>query len=140
MLDQVICLVTHWLLRITDQLFSVFLPGKTCHEIDLAVQKHLIQVAEASVDIFILPSGVFGQLHVVLVSVPFLGLSCLCAFLENFVFIVANQNRFFICLCRIRAAWLNHPQAREQTYNSRTHYRKYALFLIFLCTHFHLFL
>ena len=120
MLDQAIGFIAHGVLRISDLFFSVFLPGKTCQKIDLTIQKHLIQVAEAAVNIFIFPSGVFRQLQIVLICVPFLGFSCLCTFLEHFVFIVANQNRFFICLLRIRIAWLDHPQTRKQADDRRT--------------------
>ena len=72
MLYEAVCLVAHCSFRVPDQRFPVFSPGKACHEIDLAVKEHLVEVTEFTIHIFVMPAGIFGKLLIVLV-----GIACL---------------------------------------------------------------
>ena len=75
MLYKIVGFTAHYSLRIAYHRGPVFLPGKTCQEIDLTVSKHPVQVAEIAIDIFILPAGILRKLTVVFVGVAALNLT-----------------------------------------------------------------
>ena len=56
--DKVIGLVAHDCVRIPDQFLSFLPPGKAGKQINLAIQKHLIEFIEAAVNIGVSPAGI----------------------------------------------------------------------------------
>ena len=98
--DQTVDFIAHRRIRITDERFAFFLPCQTGQKIDLAVQKHLIQITEITIDILVSPTGVFREFLIILISVSGLDGARLCAFLEHFVLIVADADRLFVIIGR----------------------------------------
>ena len=91
-LDKVIRLTAHYGIRITDQPGPVFLPCKACKQINLAIEKHLIELAKTTVHILIFPACVFGHFPIVFVGVACLDCTLPCSFLKHFVLVIAHTN------------------------------------------------
>ena len=90
--DKVIGLVAHGRVRIPDQCLPVLSPRKAGKQIDLVVQKHLVELIEVAVYIGVSPAGILGKLLVILVGVSCLDLAVPGAFLKDLVFIVSDAN------------------------------------------------
>ena len=92
MLNETIRLIAHRRIGITDYICALFPVSQTSQKIDVSVQKHLIQIAELSVHIFILPSCVFGKLLIILIGIAGLDFAIRSALLENFLLVVTDTN------------------------------------------------
>ena len=90
MLDKVIRLVTHRGFGITDHGGTFLLPRKTCQQVDISAEKHLIQIIVLAVDILVLPARIFGDLTIILVGISLLGNSLLSSLLKNLIFIITD--------------------------------------------------
>ena len=91
--DQVVGLIAHRQFRVADQVRPLFPVGKSRQQIDLAVQEHLIKIAEFSVYILIFPAGVLGDLPIVLIGIALLDRAFRSAFLEHLIFVIADPDR-----------------------------------------------
>ena len=98
MLHKAVRLIAHRHLRIADDIRAILPPGQARHQIDVSIQQHLVEIAEAAVDVLVLPSGILGHLSVILIGIPCFDSVLSRTFLKNFVFIVADADyRCFLC-------------------------------------------
>ena len=95
--NQIIGFAAHDSVRISDNIFPFFSVSQTCKQINLPIQKHLIQIAESAVDIFILPACILGDLLIVFIGIPGFHQAFARPFLKDFIFIIAHTHCQWFC-------------------------------------------
>ena len=98
-LDQAVRLIAHRGVRIADEILAVFPVCKSREKIYLAVQEHLVEIAEFTVNVFIAPACIFRKLLVVFICVSGLYRTFLRAFLENLILIVSDTHGRALAFC-----------------------------------------
>ena len=92
MLYKIIGFVAHRSIRIANNINPVLLLRKAGQEVDLSIEKHLVQITELTVYILILPACVFQKLLVILIGVAGLDLTFLRSLLKDFVLVISNAD------------------------------------------------
>ena len=93
-LQQVVGFAAHDLIRVPHLIRPLLAVGKACQQVHVSVQEHLVDAAEISVNIFVLPAGIFGKLPVILVGIACFYCAFLCSLLEDFVVVISYADQF----------------------------------------------
>ena len=102
MFDKVICFIAHCRFGVTDYLLTILLFGKTCKQVNLPVDQHLIKLAVTAIDIFIFPACVFRQLQIVFIRIAFFDRTFASTLLKDLVLVISNSDGLDIILSKNR--------------------------------------
>ena len=122
MFHKTVRLVAHRGIRITYEIFSVLAECQSGEKIDLAVQEHLVKIAEFPVNIFVVPSGIFRELLIVFIGIPGLDRTFLRTLLENLILVIADAHLVACCFgsSYVKREYRHKDQCSTKDYRERS--------------------